>query len=293
MKHTTFVLGAGASNEYGFPVGSALIDDILGRLTTYLGSIEGEKIINRIRECAVKSIDEYLIHHSYDSQHIKHLIGDTILDLEQQSIPKLVATPSTNLYVFLLDLLQSYGWENFSFISFNYDRSLEAFLFRVLKQRNPSLSAQGVFDIIYRSKFRHVFGRMPLLPDEPSDKGSSAGTHVWLYGQSTRGPSDKQTFHRHFAANFRTIHEAETPNLHNDSIKIISNSNRVVFLGCAYHEPNIKVLGYDFASNDNQIELVGTAWDLGPHLERRAKALLKGIRLEKMKCLDLLKSISF
>ena len=166
-KKTIFVLGAGASMPYGFPSGSYRVEEICTatqshinpKLTTgeYLDDqanfLSREKIheilISRFGSRDTKafgeavlrsnqsSIDAFLEHRTEFIEIGKIAIALFILRKEKEADLFSFDNRKNGCYQYLFSKLNA-GWDEFGenqigFITFNYDRSLEHFLFNALQ----------------------------------------------------------------------------------------------------------------------------------------------------------------
>lgn len=293
MKKTTFILGAGASVDFNYPSGRSLKEMIIVRLRS-MGQIYFTQMADRIRDSSVVSIDGYLEIHKQDAEHIKPLIGHLILESETKPYDDKMSDPRGNFYSLAFDLFERSKWENINFITFNYDRLLEHFLFRVLKARNPQLSATQLLGLLSRVNIKHVYGTLPLfLAEQKKDPGD----FYWPFARAPKNNDEKSLLDEYFRNAIRTIHEAEDRK--EEFKKVISDSDAVVFLGCGYHQTNVELLGYDFKKNEKSIELYGTDYRLDPDERRRMERLIGDInhhmlpRAQNLSCVGIMKHIDF
>jgi len=173
-ENTLFVLGAGASNPYGLPLGSelrTLICDLgngnnLAHTLSEAGvySLDDiQKFSQTFRRSNVSSIDEFLSRLPHFVDIGKALIG-AILCLNED--PNKISSEETQDHWFRLlwnvlidkthvgeDLIRN----KVRFITFNYDRSLEFSLHEATKE-TYDLSNKGSFQIWSQFQIMHVYG---------------------------------------------------------------------------------------------------------------------------------------
>ena len=164
---TVLILGAGASMPFNFPSGEGLVADILGSLSSRgavmdrlaMGgpravlaealrfiNVEPEPLIDDFRESLLDSgrlsIDLFLEYHPEFLQVGKMAIASVLIPLE--NVQRL-RSAKTNWYKFLFDKLstnfEEFAQNDLSILTYNYDRSLEQFLFTALRN-----SYQGMKD---------------------------------------------------------------------------------------------------------------------------------------------------
>lgn len=117
-------------------------------------------------------------------------------------------------------------------VSFNYDRCLEHFLFHGLQKYFPDISANDAAEAIRLIKIYHPYGTVGALP--------------WMeHAQKTpfgQKPSPKDLIA--IANQIRTYNEGMDPSLSDiTSIQaLLPNSERVLFLGFAFHKINVDLL---------------------------------------------------
>jgi hypothetical protein len=135
---------------------------------------------------------------------------------------------------------------NVDFITFNYDRSLEHFLYDSLISTYGSidLNVHKPLDLI-PFKFIHVYGKIDNFPwEEPPGFEYRKEYHV------------RDIFR--VADNIKLIHERDDEFL-NEIKKLISDAKNIFFLGFGYDEDNMKALGWPEIFNENH-RIFGTAY---------------------------------
>ena len=274
-----FVVGAGASKEYGLPTGVELKNEIADDVRFRFEPLEheptsGSKELFRVlksefgdnRTRYVKagqrlsgamslhpSMDEAL-HYSADDPEIVELgkiaIAHRVLDAERQSTlpsdddPSALAkfnpsySPTKNwLYHFLSMVISgtrhadSAGvFKKVTVINFNYDRTVEHFLFLAL-QRSAALTEEQTREAIASLTMLRPYGSLGPLPWQ--DRSAGLG-----YGgiQSPAGIIAA-------SQNIRTFTEQFTDQtIITDLEHAFYNAELIVFLGFGFHQQNVKLL---------------------------------------------------
>lgn len=270
-EKTTFVIGAGASKEAGLPVGEALAGTIanlmyfefdFGRLTkgdsTFLHSMQryfpDRDVVNEHLRAArqiwggirhVKSIDNYIDTHKHNP-HIgalgKAAIAYSILKAEKasplwldphqgrQSTP-LNKLADTWFVRFGQQLVEQVSFQeldnvfnNINVICFNYDRCTEEFL-RYWLMAVYSIDDQRARRLVNELTIIRPYGKVGDLAT------ISFGNETYL------------TDIFHLSGNINTYTEQiSDTNLTAKIEKAIGEAHTLVFLGFAFHPPNMKVL---------------------------------------------------
>ena len=204
-EQTVFILGAGASAPYEYPTGAGLKDVICNRyqelykfLTPqrhteedikYAIENKSSQFIEAYRDAPIDMIDSFLesnANHPYFPQIGKNLIALSILRAEKESKFGLDMTKNQELdwYKNLFNLMYVKGSDGYlafkenkvDFITFNYDRSLEYFLWHSLRTIYSSLDTRDhtPLDLI-PFKFIHVYGKIDNFPweDPPGNEYKS------------------------------------------------------------------------------------------------------------------------
>jgi hypothetical protein len=261
---TVFVVGAGASYECDLPVGEELALRISGKLDVKFDDW-GQKIVvgdsllfhnvahNQnyqqyqkaawlIRDGIIlaNSIDDFLHIHKGDERVVRYgkaAIAQCILEAERGS--KLFFEPSAQRtsidfkncsrtwLVKLMRLLARHTssqdpsafFGQCSFVVFNYDRCIEYFFIHAL-QRLYDIQAQQAEEIVSNATILHAYGSAGDLQRVPfgSDRANFAAI----------GESSIKTY---------------TETVESDAIKEeIAGAQKIIFLGFAYHDPNLQLL---------------------------------------------------
>jgi len=153
---TLFILGAGASKPYGYPTGAELRADIVSNFSTDIRNIAGDQIntslsievaieqVDNFVKCfsksSLKSIDKYLAlnpDHSYIGKIAitRSIFKSEMLSVFRENVDNANEDWYTYLYNYMTDgFKKPEDYKHFcenkvAFITFNYDRSFEYFLY--------------------------------------------------------------------------------------------------------------------------------------------------------------------
>ncbi len=251
---TVFVLGAGASMPYGFPSGRQLVEQIyctaLGNfketsdnkwinsglisapyirniLNDMYGAFEVEKFGKALRLSQQSSIDAFLEHRTEFTDIGKFSIALFILRAEIED--KLFDYDARNhgSYQYIFDKLNA-SWGEFGrnvigFVTFNYDRSLEHFLFTSI-QNTYNKSNEECAQIISKIPIIHVYGLLGKLPWQAKD-GIPYGVQ-----KENRGELVFSTQSAEIASKQITViaEDQSTSRQFDDAFQILANADRVL-----------------------------------------------------------------
>ena len=176
-KRTVFVVGAGASVPYGFPTGRDLVTEVLSCLSgsnNHRAFLEQEceftrHDLNRFRDELLRSgknsVDAFLEHRPDHLNVGKAAIAYVLIQKELEE--RLFALGQTNWLRYLYGRMNcsfnEFGENLVSFITFNYDRTIEHFLHTALcntYKKHPELCAEQMS----RIPIVHLHGRLGRLP---------------------------------------------------------------------------------------------------------------------------------
>jgi hypothetical protein len=252
-----FILGAGAGKPYGFPLGDELYQFMCNNLTAQFKDEyrkeNAEDFSKELRQTCGVSIDKYLninkgvkdigvlsvaaAIHFFELNSIRNLPfnnfsleGDWYTYLYKKMIQGL-DTPE--------DLLRI-SENRVSFITFNYDRSLEHFLFSTLYGllKNAMVSKEILASKLKEIPFIHVYGKIGYLPWETN---FTYGGGTEDYGSCRKLPGEIATSTQKMI-NLIYDEIKESPEIEKAK-KLISDAKRIIFLGFGYDETNLSILG--------------------------------------------------
>ncbi|NTV47777.1 MAG: hypothetical protein HGB11_14950, partial [Chlorobiales bacterium] len=145
--------------------------------------------------------------------------------------------------------------EKICLVVFNYDRCIEHFVFHAL-QNYYHISEQETAELINNHlEIYHPYGQVGYLPWQAPEKSiEKAGEKPWLVNSIGFGGEPNSEGLKQLASQIRTFTEGtseETSNI--DELKTrINESKMLIFLGFAFHELNLKLLGSDKTENNKK-----------------------------------------
>lgn len=292
-KETVLVLGAGASMPYGFPSGQGLVDlicNVSPDIKRILEEIVKNDIklatnfIEDLKKADPDSIDDFLEHRPEFQEVGKAAIALILLPLENEHnlISKWMNDRLGNRkpqlgehwYKHLFNLLRSpfedFGKNKLSIITFNYDRSLEHFLFSTL-QKSYGKSDKECAEKLNAIEIIHVYGQLSFLPWE------AVGGEKVEFGACGKKPDDREKrILAHHAMNFiKTMSEGfeeKDPDIAK-ARQLMAKAQNIFFLGFGFHPRNLEILGMKSLRSDKSIR--GTS--LGLSLQRKLEISALGI----------------
>ena len=167
---TVFILGAGASLPYGFPLGRGLRDRVCalgGKARELIGEAgydlaQYDEFQQRLRYSAYTSVDWFLEDYPEYIEVGKSLIAGSLIPFENEEKLFPPGSPTDHWYELLLNTMDtprgSFAHNKLSIITFNYDRSLEHYMFRALTVR--SCSEEKALDALSSLEVVHVHGTL-------------------------------------------------------------------------------------------------------------------------------------
>lgn len=263
-RKVVFVLGAGASCPYTFPDGKKLIQNINDSLLKtdwaykpLFGESSWKGFKDQLMLSGTSSIDEFLTNNPRHDSIGRYSIVFQLMSAEKD---KYLTRDSPGVwYPYLFEAMrtgiQSIDLKSVSFVTFNYDRSLEQYFWLRLTQ-DFGLSEEGAKAVLSDLQIVHIHGQMGRLPWQDS----SVSDVVNGYEKKPEG-----TDHISKVSNcLRIIHEEhdQTTAAGKTANSLIREAEAVFFLGFGYSSENMQKLGFysgeNLKSNKN-IGLVGSA----------------------------------
>jgi len=300
-KPTVLILGAGASKPFGFPLGDEL-SEIIVKLNN--DSADKELLIamgydkKKIQDFtkalagADVTIDRFLeLNYDNYSDIGKAAISIVLLQSENENNLR-VDDWHRLLWRAINDApLHMFGDNRISVITYNYDRSLEHYLFTRLCSLYPGEPEDKVALQLSRINIIHLHGQTGYLPWQ---KG---------YNEQVKYPYGgiKHTLDKHNDDSSEEeqneillIENAKKLNAISKGIKIVNedissknssittnlldNADKIYFLGFGYHEANLDRLNL-LSYKDRGKTILGSAYKLGPpfisNIENRLERVLQ------------------
>jgi hypothetical protein len=264
-SNVVLVLGAGASHSYKFPLGSEIVKSILkdGISSNWAQMIQQVGINasvfpsfqNDLRESLRTSIDAFLeVRREYEELG-KAIIALWIANYENPS-DLYNLDNRENWYQYLFELMirgsdvNEFKKKKLSFVTFNYDRSLEFSLFNAIKQSLSSKKDEEAYDIFQQIAIVHLHGRIgePFLS---RGFGEAEGRGYKQIGS----PQELMVAAKGIKIIYEDISkDAQFQRAH----QLLKDAQSIAFLGFSYHPTNVLRLGMKDALS-NPKTLTGTA----------------------------------
>lgn len=242
---TVLILGAGASRPYGFWLGRELLFKVVeglevnGDINNKLRQVgfDAEELLtfqDQLQKSMQPSVDAFLERRPEFLEIGKAAIATALMPYEQE-VALLPRENEPRWYEYLFTKLDA-GPERFeqnqlSIITFNYDRSLEQFLFLALKN-SYGFSDSEVVKLLRSVPIIHVHGQLGPAAFE-------AG------GRQYASPFSNDEI-RLTAAGIRIAHEtAEDDEQFGKARDRLASARKICFLGFGYHPANVKRLRLD------------------------------------------------
>lgn len=283
IQNAVFVLGAGASRPYGFPSGEELrkqiidhyVEDCKEYLTAQRASgvlipLEEERakeFVDTFRKSTIMSIDLFLARNPEYSAQGKRAIILRILAAEREShFREDVKNREQDWYKWLWkrltdELVRKEDYSRFnendvSLITFNYDRSLEYFLYDSFVNSFSGIPNEKIIEQLNQIKICHIFGQVAPLKWQGQDwieYGANLDQVVCSICHNIIVPS--------VCENIKIVYEKnENPKL-KEAQELITKAHRVFFLGFGYAKENLEALGIPGVLK-NVGQIFGTAMGL-------------------------------
>lgn len=255
---TVFVIGAGCSAHYSFPTGLGLlnrIQEISGEIgndqhssiVAGLGVSRGDitSFTQALHKSRSRSIDDYITADLDRAKIGKILIAWALIPQEVWAFNQ--GCKGGDIYRSLLDLIKAPTFDELkrnqvTFLTFNYDRSLDIFLLSALSHHYGK-SAKEVSQVLNPKEgggiqIIHLHGSLSPLPEENPD-------HEDFLIPFGRG-NDFLTVQgiKCAADNIKIVSE----NIQTEEVKLakekILSAEQICFLGFGFHETNLQRLGF-------------------------------------------------
>ena len=251
-KPTVLVLGAGASEPYEYPLGGELLEIICNQVgnTNWTDAlrqcgVEQETIKNfksELYKSHQPSVDAFLERRPEFRDVGKLAIVFALLQKENETILDDFKKRKEGFYDYLFSQLSTPSLEEFgnnklSIITFNYDRSLEHFLFRALKS-SYGKADDLTTEVLSSIPIIHVHGTLGPLPWQEKD-----GRPYKI--MNTKAPDETAIQIENASRNILIVSEAEeSTDEFNQAFECLKSARRIYFLGFGFHNSNLKKLKF-------------------------------------------------
>ncbi|GJM43505.1 MAG: hypothetical protein DHS20C21_03470 [Gemmatimonadota bacterium] len=267
---TCIVLGAGASKPLGFPVGSELLYQLIDDLGSPVGTVRqlaldagfGEGIVDFLavlRESPLPSVDLLLEKRPAFVDIGKFCIAAAITQFEEGA-PFIAGSNRTDWLRYLFTemdsgaSLDSFLDNQVSFVTYNYDRSLEHF-FSVALGATYGLPRAECANVVREIPICHVHGQLGHYP----------GLGEWSRPYS---PTQEQSHIKECASQIRILHEGSKDDEAVTMARALCESAEVVgLIGFGYHPTNVARL--EPAAWHANSRTFGSAFGMTPAETRR------------------------
>lgn len=190
------------------------------------------------------------------------------------------------------DLLPDFSDDKVSFVTFNYDRSLEYFLYESFRNSFTEVTEPRLIQYLKNLKILHVYKQIAPLKWQDSNEGVDYR------------PQISESLLRSASSNIRTIYEVQQSPELAEAQNLLKQADEIFFLGFGYAPENMDILKIpEIISEKSQI--YGTAFNLEDKeiqdICDRIIVGLKGgfsdtnarrVKIEEMDCLKLLRNYS-
>lgn len=258
-KRTVLILGAGASSHLGYPIGSDLVSQICERLVSnqydneIADNFDDVKIGDfgrRLSLSGCDSIDGFLEYNDDCMEIGCMFIADC---LKQHELAANLHPNNAGWYRYLFNVIATKSLEELTttpitIVTFNYDRSLEAYMHQCIANRY-NINKKRAVDILQGMRIIHLHGILGEYPDIPYN--------VDTYGSLASISSKIRIIHQisDRAEGFCSpAFEAANQALH--------ESEKIIFLGFGFNEDNIRRLKFFSEESVLEREVISTSYGL-------------------------------
>ena len=288
---TVLVLGAGASMPYGFPSGHQLKKKIektpsyvyllpraaKNALEAQMWNRKCDLFRQALRLSPQPSVDAFLEHRRDHLDLGKRLMAHVLISLEN---PNSLYPDDPHWYQYLWQQMgtsfDKFHKNKLSVITFNYDRSLEHFLFTALV-KSYRLSKEDAAEQLKDIPITHVYGQLGLL-EWQANKDEEA--NVIPYGGKPTAEVPLPA-----ARGIQILAEGEEESEQfRKAHELLIQADRIYFLGFGYNDTNMKRLNLPVLGSshyDDQRLMAGSCFGLTEAEKVIIGEKYRGLRLPK------------
>lgn len=276
--NTLLILGAGASIPFGFPSGPELVRIIYESLDNRRWEKEFNDLGFRpimpefkkeLYRSNISSIDAFLERRQEFLWIGKASIARALIPYEEEGKLFNVATRGSNWYWYLfnrlLPSLPEIPEHRFTIVTFNYDRSIDYFLFSSIKS-SFGFNDERCATVMKRIPIIHVHGQLGCLPWQGENsrlyQSNATEEEFSLASQSIKIISD----------------EVDNTEESKRAKHYIQNAGKIYILGFGYNDRNIERLDTNILKTRR---IIGTSYCLGDSEQREIIEKWPFIKLAK------------
>lgn len=275
------ILGAGASMPYKFPSGESLYHIVKEEVENYVKEYfnnprvikydsqellnDAESFSSALKSAEGVSIDKFVNLNRKFEKIGKRAIATAIIKSENiANLPIENRNVSDNWYSYIFkkmieglntadELLEIYK-NRISFITFNYDRSLENYLFQNLNGllKNSGKSQEEIIECTKKIDIAHVYGQIGLLSWQADEEQKNL---VLEYGKPSGSAFENAD---RISPMIEIMYEERQKSQEIAAIQEkVACSKHIIFLGFGFDSDNIRILGLP---SDSSKKITGTAY---------------------------------
>lgn len=279
-----FIIGAGASIPYEFPSGNELYHIIKNEIIDYAKEFIEDPIpsipydphkieadANDFAQALMLtegiSIDKYInINKRFEEIGIKAIASAIIKREKKENLPIYKRKIEDNWYNYLFqkmieglntayELLKIYK-NKITFVTFNYDRSLEQYLYLNLHGllKNSGIPSSEITQCIKKIDIIHVYGQVGLLPWQAESGQENLALGYGNYFRSAYENAERVSS----LIDVMYSKREKTEEIANIQEKI-RLADKILFLGFGFDDDNMKILGFPINISGKKIS--GTAYE--------------------------------
>lgn len=275
-QSTVFILGAGASASIGFPVMSELKRKILDaprrahsiRLPDEFTEFDSAvtRLVTAYGRSGLVSIDRFLESRPEFAVLGKRLIASVLLPIESTVFPRAdhQGTWYETVFQAMYEDFESFPKNRVSFVTFNYDRSVEYLLATMLANSSGRPIGDSLRQVL-KLRIAHVYGSLAQEPLFSPDQ-----THIQV---------DKSSVAMNTAScGIRIMSEDRQDQVKEmlDAQMWIREAQRIIILGFAFDPTNVSRLGFEpdgLTSRRMRASIFASAFGLGEPMRRQLETM--------------------
>jgi hypothetical protein len=290
---TVFILGAGASKPYGLPLGTELYETVLRNFgsnsqsrsvllnTTSFGASHVDQFVDALRHSGLTSVDAFLEHRTEFIDIGKAAMAIELFEQERHA--ELWGRNNWMQYLYarmVTNTLEEFAGNKISFVTYNYDRSLEHFMFTALRNTYGE-KEEKCAAVANKIGLIHLHGQLAQLPWQDQRKGIPFGF------DQINAPILQIAMDR-----IKIVHEDILDRDKDFDIarRLLWEAKRIYFMGFSYGSKNIERLKFEQVM---QSALKGTALGMQRmEIEAAISQLGNKVELQGMECLLFLREVA-